>query len=189
MFCSSSLDIDPAYLSLAAAVGARLGTGGHRLVSGGGRVSMMGALATAARKHGAHTLGVIPEQLVRLEVADTDADELLVVQTMRERKALMDAHAEAFLVLPGGIGTLEEFFEAWTAGTLGMHAKPVVVLDPDGFYQPLWQFVLSMVERGFVRQRAWQQLHLVDSVEAAFAVIEARSPVEVQSSKPASTAE
>jgi uncharacterized protein (TIGR00730 family) len=172
VFCASSIDIDPGYLSLAAAVGARLGDGGHRLVSGGGRVSMMGAVASAAREHGAHTVGVIPQQLVGLEVADHDADELLVVQTMRERKALMDAHAEAFLVLPGGIGTLEEFFEAWTAGTLGMHTKPVIVLDPDGFYEPLWQFVLAMVEGGFVRQQAWQHLHRVDSVEAAFAVIE-----------------
>jgi uncharacterized protein (TIGR00730 family) len=173
VFCASSVDIDPAYLSLAAAVGARLGTGGHRLVSGGGRVSMMGAVAVAAREHGAHTLGVIPRHLVGPEVADADADELLVVQTMRERKALMDAHAEAFLVLPGGIGTLEEFFEAWTAGTLGMHAKPVIVLDPDGFYQPLWQFVRALVDGGFVRQQAWHHLHLVDSVEAAFAIIEA----------------
>ena len=105
-------------------------------------------------------------------MADHDADELLVVQTMRERKALMDAHAEAFLVLPGGIGTLEEFFEAWTAGTLGMHDKPVIVLDPDGFYQPLWQFIDSMVERGFVRAQAWQSLHRVSTVAEAFAIIE-----------------
>jgi hypothetical protein len=172
VFCASSTGIDPAYLELATEVGARLGAGGHRLVSGGGRVSMMGAVAQAARRHGAHTVGVIPRHLVGYEVADTEADELLVVDTMRERKALMDAHAEAFLVLPGGIGTLEEFFEVWTAGSLGMHDKPVIVLDPDGFYQPLWQFLRSLVERGFVRAQAWQRLHLVESVPAAFAVIE-----------------
>lgn len=172
VFCASSTGIDESYLALASAVGARLGDGGHRLVSGGGRVSMMGALAAAARKHGAHTLGVIPRHLVGYEVADTEADELLVVDTMRERKALMDAHAEAFLILPGGIGTLEEFFEAWTAGSLGMHDKPVIVLDPDGFYRSLWQFLEGLAERGFVRPQAWQRLHLVDSVSAAFAVIE-----------------
>jgi hypothetical protein len=172
VFCGSSLGIEEAYLALAAEVGARLGSGGHRLVSGGGRVSMMGAVASAAREHGAHTVGVIPRHLVGYEVADTEADELLVVDTMRERKALMDAHAEAFLILPGGIGTLEEFFEVWTAGSLGMHDKPVIVLDPDGFYQSLWQFIGSLVERGFVRPQAWQRLHLVDSVPAAFAVIE-----------------
>jgi hypothetical protein len=172
VFCASSERIDPAYLELAAAVGERIGRAGHRLVSGGGRVSMMGAVAVAARAHGGHTVGVIPQQLVDLEVADHDADELLVVQTMRERKALMDAHAEAFLILPGGIGTLEEFFEAWTAGSLGLHAKPVIVLDPDGFYQPLWDFIGVMVERGFVREAAWQSVHRVETIEAAFALIE-----------------
>ncbi|MDQ2837006.1 MAG: TIGR00730 family Rossman fold protein [Actinomycetota bacterium] len=172
VFCASSRDIDESYLALAAEVGARIGDGGHRLVSGGGRVSMMGAVASQARAHGAHTLGVIPQHLVPLEVADDDADELLVVQTMRERKALMDAHADVFLVLPGGIGTLEEFFEVWTAGSLGMHDKPVIVLDPTGFYQPLWQFITSMIERGFVREVAWQGLHRVSTVTEAFALVE-----------------
>jgi hypothetical protein len=171
VFCASASGIDESYLRLAAEVGARIGDGGHRLVSGGGRVSMMGEVATAARAHGARTLGVIPQHLLDYEVADTDSDELVVVETMRERKALMDAHADAFLVLPGGIGTLEEFFEVWTAGSLGMHPKPVIVLDPDGFYTPLWQFVESMVERGFVRPAAWQQLHRVTCLDAAFALI------------------
>lgn len=171
VFCASAPDIDPSYLRLAAEVGARIGDGGHRLVSGGGRVSMMGQVAAQARAHGARTIGVIPRHLLDYEVADTDSDELLVVDTMRERKALMDAHADAFLVLPGGIGTLEEFFEVWTAGSLGMHPKPVIVLDPDGFYEPLWRFIESMIERGFVRPAAWQRLHRVDCVEAAFALV------------------
>lgn len=172
VFCASSSGIDECYLQLAAVVGARIGDGGHRLVSGGGRVSMMGAVAAAARAHGAHTLGVIPQHLVGLEVADTDADELVVVQTMRERKAVMDARSDVFVVLPGGIGTLEEFLEVWTHASLGMHPKPVIVLDPDGFYEPLWQFVDSLMERGFVRAAAWQALHRVRSCERAFAVIE-----------------
>ena len=132
---------------------------------------MMGQVAAAARAHGARTLGVIPQHLVDYEVADTDSDELVVVETMRERKAVMDAHADAFLVLPGGIGTLEEFFEVWTAGSLGMHPKPVIVLDPDGFYAPLWQFIESTIERGFVRPAAWEQLHRVARIEDAFALI------------------
>ncbi len=173
VYCASSSEIDPSFIELAAAVGARIGDGGHRLVSGGGRVSMMGAVASTARAHGAHTLGFIPEHLMPLEVADVEADELVVVQTMRERKALMDAHADAFLVLPGGIGTLEEFFEVWTAQSLGMHSKPVIVLDPDGFYTPLWQLLDTMRERGFVRQQALDGLRLVTSVEQAFALIEA----------------
>jgi uncharacterized protein (TIGR00730 family) len=176
VFCASSQRIDASYLSLATAVGERIGRGGHRLVSGGGRVSMMGAVAAATRAHGGHTLGVIPQHLVAWEVADVDADELVVVDTMRERKALMDAHAEVFLVLPGGIGTLEEFFEVWTASSLGMHPKPVVVLDPAGFYTPLWQYLNSLVEPGFVRQAALDALHLTTSVDEAFAVIEAMTP-------------
>lgn len=173
VFCASSLGIDESYLRLAGDVGARIGNGGHRLVSGGGRVSMMGAVAVAARAHGAHTLGVIPKHLIPLEVADSDADELVVVDTMRERKAVMDERSDAFLVLPGGIGTLEEFFEVWTAGSLGMHPKPVVVLDLNGFYAPLWNFIGSLIERGFVRDAAWTGVHRATNLDEAFAVIEA----------------
>jgi uncharacterized protein (TIGR00730 family) len=129
---------------------------------------MMGAVARAARAGGAHTVGVIPAHLMPLEVADTDADELIVVETMRERKRIMDERSDAFLALPGGIGTLEEFFEAWTAASLGMHAKPVAVLDPDGFYEPLWNYLDSLVARGFVRAAALDVLHRVQTVDAAF---------------------
>src|SRR4051795_8006573 len=137
VYCASGETIDESYKQLAADVGAEIARRGHVLVSGGGRVSMMGAVARAARAGGARTVGVIPAHLVPLEVADTDADELIVVDTMRDRKALMDARADAFIALPGGIGTLEELFEVWTSGSLDMHAKPVIVLDADGFYDPL----------------------------------------------------
>ena len=100
----------------------RIAADGHSLVSGGGRVSMMGAVARAARGGGAHTTGVIPAHLMPLEVADTDADELIVVDTMRERKRIMDERSDAFLALPGGLGTLEELFEVWTA-SLARHAR------------------------------------------------------------------
>ena len=173
VFCSSAVGIDDRYVELAAAVGRRLAAGGHRLISGGGRVSMMGAVATQSRAGGAHTIGVIPEHLMRYEVADTDADELLVVDTMRERKALMEAHSDAFLVLPGGIGTLEEFFEVWTSGSLGMHPKPVVVVDSDAFFAPLWAFLQALTDQGFVRPSAWNHLWRVTTVEAAFTAIEA----------------
>lgn len=169
VFCSSSLTIEQHYIDLASEVGERLAADGHGLVSGGGRVSMMGAVARAARAGGAHTVGVIPAHLVPLEVADTEADELIVVDTMRERKRIMDERSDAFLILPGGIGTLEEFFEAWTSASLGMHAKPVVVLDPDDFYAPLWRYVHDMAARGFVREAAFDSLSLVTTVEDAFA--------------------
>jgi uncharacterized protein (TIGR00730 family) len=167
VYCASSDRIDPAYLRLAAEVGTELGRRGHVLVTGGGSVSMMGAVGRAARAAGAHTVGVIPRHLVLMEVADHDSDELVLVDTMRERKAEMDRRADAFLVLPGGIGTFEEFFEVWTAGTLGMHAKPVVVLDPDGFYAPLWAWLDDLAGRGFVRRSALESLVLAGSVGAA----------------------
>ena len=172
VYCSSSLEIDQAYVSLAVEVGVRLAAGGHSLVSGGGRVSMMGAVAVAARAGGAHTLGVIPAHLVPYEVADTDADELVVVDTMRERKRVMDDSCDVVLALPGGIGTLEELFEMWTAGSLGMHDKRVIVLDPVGFYEPLWAYLEALRDKGFVRQAALDMLHRVTTVEAAFQLVE-----------------
>src|SRR5919199_415835 len=148
VYCSSSEEIAAGYVQLAAAVGTRLAADGHSLVSGGGRVSMMGAVARAARAGGARTVGVIPQHLVPYEVADVDADELIVVDTMRERKRVMDERADAFLALPGGIGTLEELFEVWTARSLGMHGKPVVVLDPDGLFAPLRQQLDALLRAG-----------------------------------------
>jgi uncharacterized protein (TIGR00730 family) len=168
VYCASSTRIDPANLELAAEVGAELARRGYALVTGGGAISMMGAVARAARAGGAHTIGVIPRHLMTVEIADLDSDELVVVDTMRLRKAEMDARANAFLTLPGGIGTLEEFFEVWTAGSLGMHAKPVVVLDPDGFYDPLWRWLEQLARDGFVRSAALDLLCRVTTVGAAF---------------------
>lgn len=169
VYCSSSETIEESYLSLATAVGTRLAKEGYALVSGGGRVSMMGAVARAARAGGAHTVGVIPRHLMGYEVADTDADELIVVETMRERKRIMESRADGFLALPGGLGTLEELFETWTSLSLTMHAKPVVVLDPDGFYAPLWSWLDQLRARGFVRQSALDALVRATTVDDAFA--------------------
>jgi uncharacterized protein (TIGR00730 family) len=172
VYCASSESIDRSYLDLATAVGRRLAAAGHSLVSGGGRVSMMGAVARAARAGGARTVGVIPAQLMSRELADADADELVVVDTMRERKREMDERSDAFLALPGGIGTLEELFEIWTSASLGMHAKPVVVLDVGGYYRPLWAYLESLRADGFVRQSALDLLRRVSGVEAAFRALD-----------------
>ena len=172
VYCASSTRIDPAYLHLASAVGTELARRGYALVTGGGSISMMGAVGAAARSAGGHTVGVIPHHLVAMEVADHDSDELVLVDTMRERKAEMDRRADAFLVLPGGIGTLEEFFEVWTAASLGMHAKPVVVLDPDGHYDPLWAWLADLEKRGFVRSEALDTLLLTRTVDDALAAVE-----------------
>ncbi|HTL24896.1 MAG TPA: TIGR00730 family Rossman fold protein [Mycobacteriales bacterium] len=172
MFCSSSTAIDPSYVELAAEVGSALARRGHSLVSGGGALSSMGAVARATRAAGGLTLGVIPSPLLALEVGDRDADELLVVDDMRVRKGLMDSSADAFLALAGGLGTLEELLEVWSARVLGLHDKPVVVLDTDGLYAPLAAQVALMVERGFVRRAAADALQWATSVEQALDLVE-----------------
>jgi uncharacterized protein (TIGR00730 family) len=172
VYCASSTRIDPAYVALAAEVGTAIAARGHVLVSGGGDLSCMGAVARAARAGGARTIGVIPRALLELEVGDQDADELLVVDDMRTRKGLMDARSDGFLALPGGLGTLEELVEVWTARFLGMHAKPVVALDLDGLWEPLRQQVELMVERGFVRREAADALQWAASVDEALDLLE-----------------
>jgi uncharacterized protein (TIGR00730 family) len=171
VFCASSEEIAPRWLQLAEAVGAGLAQAGHSLVSGGGSISMMGAVAAAARAGGAHTTGVIPRALADREVADLAADELLVTDGMRDRKAAMDARSDAFLALPGGLGTLEEVLEIWVAGTLAMHRKPLVILDPDGLFEPLRQQVALLTDRGFVRASAAGFPRWVATVEQALAAI------------------
>jgi uncharacterized protein (TIGR00730 family) len=167
VYCASIEGIDPRNTELATALGSAIAARGWQLVSGGGKVSMMGAVARAARAGGARTLGVIPQSMVDLEWADRDSDELLVVDTMRERKQLMEAHADAFVALPGGVGTLEELFEVWTSGYLRMHDKPVVLLDPYGHYTGLLEWVQGLHDKGFVRQSALDRLVVAATVEAA----------------------
>jgi uncharacterized protein (TIGR00730 family) len=179
VYCASAEGIDPWYTGLATQVGTELAARGHSLVTGGGRVSMMGAVAQAARAGGAHTLGVIPEALRYREDADLECDELIFTATMRERKAHMDDRADAFLALPGGIGTLEELFEVWTSGTHAMHDKPVVVLDPEGYYAPLLEWIGQLVKDGFVRESALRRLRIVttvaDALDACEDALEART--------------
>jgi len=172
VFCSSSQRLDELWLNLAADVGTELGRRGHVLVSGGGCVGMMGALADAARDAGARTVGVIPQALVDLEVADTSADELIVTSSMAERKTLIIDKSDAFIVLPGGLGTLDEFFEVWTLATLGLHDKPIVVLDSNGFYQSLADWLRGLVSDNFVRSEALQMLMVAPDVAGAFDLLE-----------------
>jgi uncharacterized protein (TIGR00730 family) len=171
VYCSAST-ADPAHIALAARVGTEIARRGWQLVSGGGHVSMMGAVAPAARAGGAKTIGVIPKHLVHREVADVDADELVVTDTMRQRKQTMEDRADAFLTLPGGIGTLEEFFETWTGGYLGQHDKPVVVLDPDGFYDGLFRWLDELYDRKFVSDFARNRITVVTDLQSAFAALE-----------------
>lgn len=184
VFCASSERIDPAYVDLAGELGAAMAQRGHNLVSGGGRVSAMGAVARAARAGGARTVGVIPAVLRDREVADEDADELVVVADMRARKGEMDRRSDAFLTLPGGLGTLEELLEIWVSRSLDMHGKPVVVLDVDGLYSPLREQVDALVAREFVRPEARDVVVWATTVDGALDAIEAAlaapGPVEVR---------
>lgn len=172
VYCASSLKIDHKYLDLAAEVGTELATRGHTLVSGGATVSCMGAVTKAARAAGGHTIGVIPQVLVDIEVADHDSGELIVTTDMRERKGVMDARSDAFLVLPGGIGTLEELFEIWTARVLGIHDRPLVILDPWGLYNPLRQLIENMYDAGFTRANVFDAISWTTSVEEALSHLE-----------------
>jgi uncharacterized protein (TIGR00730 family) len=179
VYCASSNKIDRRYLDLAAAAGTELARRGHTLVSGGGQISCMGAVARAARAGGAHTIGVIPEGLFALEITDEDADELIVTTDMRTRKGEMDRRADAFLVLPGGLGTLEELFETWSARVLGLHAKPLVILDPDGVYEPLRDLMKGLVDQGFARAKVFDAIAWSTTVEEAFDLLE-HTPVRIE---------
>lgn len=172
VFCASSQQIDQRYLDLAAQTGAAIAERGWDLVSGAGSISMMGALARSARASGGHTIGVIPDALVEREVADHDSDEFLVTRDMRQRKGLMDERSDAFLALPGGIGTLEELIEVWTARSLNMHHKPVVVLDPWGDYDHLHALLDHWQQRGFVRADAVEHVHWAVGVADALDAID-----------------
>lgn len=169
VFCGSSTTVDSGYLRLAAEAGAALAAAGHTLVSGGGKVGMMGAVAAAARAGGARTVGVIPQVLYGAEVADTESDELLVTADMAERKTLMVAKSDAFLALPGGVGTMDELFEVWTTAFLGVHTKPVVLLSLDGFYDRLLSFVDDLVARHFLSAASRDKLMVAETVPDALA--------------------
>src|SRR3954454_19765976 len=173
VFCASSDALDERWLDLATRTGKELAARGHRLVSGGGCVGMMGAVADGARTGGAHTLGVIPQTLVDLEVADLSSDELIVTADMGARKNIMIERSDAFITLPGGLGTLDELFEVWTTATLDLHRKPIVLLDPDGFYDGLLAWLDQLADTAFVRSAALDRVTVAKSIAEVFDTIEA----------------
>jgi uncharacterized protein (TIGR00730 family) len=151
VFCGSSVGSKPAYIGAAIALGKVLAEQKIRLIYGGGRVGLMGTIADATLNNGGEVVGVIPQHLVDREVAHPGLTELRIVQSMHERKAVMAELADAFVAMPGGLGTLEEFFEVWTWGQLGLHRKPYALLNVHGFYDPLVQFIDQLVEQKFVK--------------------------------------
>lgn len=151
VFCSSAPDIPKTSLDLAFEIGKAIGEQGWDLVWGGGRASMMGEVAKGARSVGATTIGVIPEPLIKLEFEDKDATQMHVVKNMRDRKAKIEDLADAFIALPGGIGTLEEFFEIWVGSYLKFHQKPIAICDPHGVYDPLRRALDHLAQHNFMK--------------------------------------
>jgi hypothetical protein len=154
VYCGSKPGHNPAFVQLASQVGQWIGAHGGQLVYGGGRSGLMGVVAEATLAAGGRVVGIIPTALVEKEFAHHGCTELHVVDTMHERKRLMAEKADAFLALPGGIGTFEELFEVWTWRQLGYHDKPVGILNSQGYYDALLGFIDQVVADGFMSD--WQ---------------------------------
>ena len=170
VYCGSRTGNSPEFAALAREVGGWIARRGGQLVYGGGHNGLMGILADATLAAGGRVIGVIPRALVEKEFAHTGCTELHIVENMHERKRIMAEHADAFLALPGGIGTMEEFFEVWTWRQLGYHDKPVGLLNLDGFYDSLLTFLQSAVANGFMSA---SQLDLIRTGDNAAALLEA----------------
>ncbi|MDO6441907.1 TIGR00730 family Rossman fold protein [Marinobacter sp. 2_MG-2023] len=153
VYCGSRSGNEPLYVEKAKELGEFFGRNGIDLVFGGGHVGLMGVIADSVLASGGKVYGVIPQHLVNRELAHPGLTELFVVRDMHERKAKMAELADGFVALPGGIGTLEEIFEMWTWGQLGMHQKPCGFYNVEGFYDALLEMVRSMVAAGFVKQQ------------------------------------
>ncbi len=151
VFCGSSDSVDRKYFAAAEELGAKLARRGWRLIYGGGGVGLMGSLARAVLAHGGEVTGIIPKALLELGVGDTGLTELVVTDGLRDRKAIMDERGDAFVALPGGLGTLEEVLEALTLKQLGYHRKPIAVLDLHGFFDPLWAQFQRGIDEGFIK--------------------------------------
>jgi uncharacterized protein (TIGR00730 family) len=171
VYCGSSGTVDMRYREAASELGACLGAAGIGLVYGGGRVGLMGLLADAALRAGGKVIGIIPTRLLDAEVAHLGVSELVVVDSMHDRKRLMAEKADAFAVLPGGIGTLDEFFEIVSWKQLELHHKPILLVDIDGYWAPLRALLDHIVVNGFARPQTRRLVHIVSSVSALMAAL------------------
>ncbi len=150
VFCGARDGADPAFAAAAGQLGASVARAGLDLVYGGGSAGLMGRVARAASAHRGRVIGVIPKFLLPREGASADIDELIEVETMHERKRIMFERADAFIALPGGVGTLDELIEQMVWGQLGRHAKPIVLIDVKGFWAPLLTLLANMRDQGFL---------------------------------------
>ena len=165
VFCGSNVGQNPPYERAAVSVGTALAKAGLKLVYGGGRVGLMGAVADAAIVAGGHVAGVVPRALVEREIAHAGLAELHVVETMHQRKTMMADLADAFVALPGGAGTLDEFFEQWTWAQLGVHRKPCGLLNVADYFGPLIAMMQRIVAEGFMGERYLDMLVIENEIE------------------------
>ena len=180
VFCGSSTPSDARYAAAAGELGALLAKRGVDLVYGGGRVGLMGVLADACLARGGRVVGVIPVGLFSREVGHTGITELHEVKSMHDRKQLMYDLSDAFIALPGGLGTLEELAEVTTWSQLGLHQKPVTLLDVDGFWEPLVNQLDRMVSVGLLKQTNRDLVHRTESAEDALSILATHEPRYVE---------
>ena len=181
VFCASSPHVHEDYFAVADTFGRLLGKSGRSLVYGGGALGLMGAVSKACRNAGGHVTGIITEKLRNAELLDPDNQENIVVETMRERKRILESKGDAFVIMPGGLGTLEEFFEILVGRLLGEHAKPVILLDPPdpthpeshSFFTPLHVMVDHMIDNGFAKREAWSLATVCEQPEDVIACLDA----------------
>jgi uncharacterized protein (TIGR00730 family) len=166
VYCGARYGINPAYQQAATALGQIIASHGWQLVYGAGDVGLMGAVARAAQAAGGDTLGVIPVHLLKMEVGKTDLTRFVVTETMHERKKVMYMNSDAIVVLPGGAGSLDEFFEVLTWRQLGLHAKPIYLVNIDGYWSPLVALIDHVIAQGFADPSLAGFITVVDGIEA-----------------------
>ena len=176
VYCSSSDHVEPAHFEAARDLGACIGGRGDTLVFGGGRIGLMGELARSVHAAGGRVVGIIPESMRGDEIDYADADELIWTDHMRTRKQAMDDRADAFVALPGGLGTLEELAEIIVLKQLGYHDKPVVVLNTGGFYDPLLTLFDHMIEARFAKPKVRGLWHVCETAEGVYRHVDAYRP-------------
>jgi uncharacterized protein (TIGR00730 family) len=180
VYCGSALGNDPAFSDAARSTAAAMVRHQVQLVYGGGRLGLMGLIADTMLELGGEVYGVIPQALVDIEVAHPSITELHIVETLHERKAQMTELADGFLALPGGIGTLDEFFEAWSYNALGYHKKPFCLLNVKGYWDGLIEFIDDATEAGFMSKRRRKQLLVATTAEEALELLDEAAEAATQ---------
>lgn len=183
VYCGARSGKNPAYHTEATALGQVLAGEGWQLVYGAGDVGLMGAVARAAQAAGGDTLGVIPVHLLKMEVGKTDLTRFVVTETMHERKKVMYMNSDAIVVLPGGAGSLDEFFEVLTWRQLGLHAKPIFLLNTQGYWTPLVALIDHVIDQGFADPSLAGFITVVDNVEALTRALRAARSIETEAAE------